>query len=96
MEKERSLKERCALDYIPQVQTPHCHRFDVARLPDWGQSEAKPPADVEIGTSLGRYLDFPLLLSHSYHVPLPIPSFLLYATNTGLRRLISDYTGFDR
>ena len=51
---------------------------------------------VEIGTSLGWYPDFPLLLSHSYHVPLPIPSFLLYATNTGLRRLISDYTGFDR
>ena len=51
---------------------------------------------VEIGTSLGRYPDFPLLLSHSYHVPLPIPSLLLYATDTGLRRLISDYTGFDR
>ena len=68
----------------------------MARLPDWGQSEAKPPADVEIGTSLSRYPDFPLLLSHSYHVPLPILSFLLYATDTRLRRLISDYTGFDQ
>ena len=25
----------------------------------------------------------------------PIPSFVLYATDTGLRQLISDYTGFD-
>ena len=48
------------LDYIPQkIQTAHCHQPDVARLPDWGQSEAKPPADVEIGTSLGWYSDFP-------------------------------------
>ena len=84
MEKERSLKERRASDYIPQVQTPHCHQSDVARVPDWGQSEAKPPADVEISTSLGWYPDFPPtpepfvscspLFRVSYYM-LPIPDY---------------------
>ena len=59
MEKEGSLKEQHVSDYIPQVQTPHCYQSDVAQLPDWGQSEAEPPADVEISTSLGWYPGFP-------------------------------------
>ena len=52
--------------------------------------------NVEIGMSLGRYPDFP---------PTPGPfllcpslfrdSYYTYATDTGLRRLISDYTGVE-
>ena len=74
----------------PLILFAHCARRSQRNM------NHNPQHAVEIGMSLGRYPDFsPLLPSHSYHVP-PIPSFLLYATNTGLHQLISVYTGLDR
>ena len=51
----------------------------MAWLPEWGQSKAEPLADIEIGTSLGWYPNFPLCLSHPYRaLPFPKLPFIYY------------------
>ena len=81
-----SMNEVRILIYIAgsKIWTPYCDRPVTIHLSDWGQSEAKSPADVERSASLGWDLNFTYLFGTFPSLTTLIPSSYTTQTSTSL------------